>query len=65
MKSSTAVISAAGFVPAVFLVLLCGSAVALSFNGNDKTVIDTLAWTSDLSEVNVCCARIPIILQVI
>lgn len=38
---------------AVFLVLLCGSSVAIAnFNGNDKTVIDTLAWTPDLSEVN-------------
>lgn len=37
---------------AVFLVLLCGSSIAaVSFNGNDKTVIDTLAWTIDLSEV--------------
>jgi len=38
---------------ATLLVLSCAglTAVALSFNGNDKTVIDTLAWTSDLSEV--------------
>jgi hypothetical protein len=47
MKSS----ATTGFASAVFLVLLCGSTIALSFNGNDKTVIDTLAWTSDLSEV--------------
>lgn len=46
MKSSTTT----GFASAV-LVLLCGSTVAFSLNGN-KAIIDTLAWTSDLSEVN-------------
>lgn len=51
MKSS--VTAAAGLV-AVFLAVLCGgSTAALSFNGNDRTVIDTLAWTNDLSQVNV------------
>ncbi|VVC43692.1 FAS1 domain [Cinara cedri] len=36
----------------IFSVLFCGSAfAALSLNGNDKTVIDTLAWTSDFSEI--------------
>lgn len=47
MKSSTTT----GFASAV-LVLLCGSTVAFSLNGNYKTIIDTLAWTGDLSEVN-------------
>jgi len=63
MKSSNA---ATGFASAVLLVLLCGTTAALSFNDYDKTVIDTLAWTSDLSEVKIrkkiiilrsCCAR--------
>lgn len=48
MKSSTTT----GFASAVLLVLLCGSTVAFSLNGNYKAIIDTLAWTSDLSEVN-------------
>lgn len=44
------------FAVTVLMAFSCGGnvrpTVALSFNGNDKTIIDTLAWTSDLSEVN-------------
>lgn len=57
MKSSVA----AAAVAAVFLAVLCGPAVALSFNGYDKSVMDTLASSNDLSQVKIV-SRVPILM---